>query len=257
MQLGDFTKLAKDYINRVGYSQLVLTIIKEHIESTNGIIKSIADVGAGTGKLTLDLESIGLSGYAVEPNEAMRAEGIKAFDGHDTFIWSEGFAEHTKLPDNSVDWVLMGSSFHWADTQQALEEFYRILKPGGYFTAIWNPRNIESSPFHTDIENAIKEMVPTLNRKSSGSRANMKGMEEKLLSTALFDGLFLVEAPHQATMSKERYMGAWRSVNDIQAQAGEQVFQDILNMIEQKISDMDTIVVPYLPRAFTVRSTKR
>ena len=34
----------------------------------------------------------------------------------------------------------MGSSFHWADTLQALEEFHRILRPGGFFTAIWNPR---------------------------------------------------------------------------------------------------------------------
>lgn len=257
MQLGDFTKLAKDYINRVGYSHTVLRVIENHITNTMGAITAVADVGAGTGKLTLDLEMLGLTGYAVEPNEAMRAEGIKAFEGRNTFTWSEGFAEHTGLPDNSVDWVLMGSSFHWADTQQALEEFHRILKPGGYFTAIWNPRNIESSPFHTDIEDSIKAMVPNLNRKSSGSRANMKGMESKLLSTPFFEDLFLVEAPHQATMSKERYMGAWRSVNDIQAQAGEEVFGKILNMIEQKISGMDTIVVPYLSRAFTVRSTKK
>lgn len=257
MQLGDFTKLAKDYINRVGYSHLALSVIKNQIEQTNGPITSVADVGAGTGKLTLDLEALGLRGYAVEPNEAMRAEGIKAFAGRDTFVWSEGFAEVTKLPENSVDWVLMGSSFHWADTQQALEEFHRILRPGGFFTAIWNPRNIESSPFHTDIENSIKAMVPHLKRNSSGSRANMKDMEAKLLSTPYFADLFLVEAPHQAVMSKERYMGAWRSVNDIQAQAGEETFQAILVMIEGKIAGMDTVTVPYLSRAFTVRSTKR
>lgn len=257
MELGDFTKLAKDYINRVGYSHTVLSVIQKYIEGTTGPIVSVADVGAGTGKLTLDLESLGLTGYAVEPNEAMRAEGIKAFESRHTFIWSEGYAEDTRLPDNSVDWVLMGSSFHWADTQQALQEFHRILKPGGYFTAIWNPRNLESSPFHTEIENTIKEMVPTLKRHSSGSRANMKGMETKLLSTSYFHDLFLVEAPHQAVMTKERYMGAWRSVNDIQAQAGDEVFENILKMIEQKISHMDSITVPYLSRAFTVRSTKR
>lgn len=257
MQLGDFTKLAKDYINRVGYSHLVLSVIKTHIEHQNDAIAYVADVGAGTGKLTLDLEALGCCGYAVEPNDAMRAEGIKAFEGRDTFVWSKGFAEATNLPDNSVDWVLMGSSFHWANTADALQEFHRILKPGGFFTAIWNPRNIESSPFHTDIENSIKKMVPNLKRNSSGSRSNMKDMESKLLSTPYFADLFLVEAPHQEIMTKERYMGAWRSVNDIQAQAGEEVFQQILLMIESKIADKDTITVPYLSRAFTVRSTKR
>ena len=107
------------------------------------------------------------------------------------------------------------------------------------------------------IENKIKEMVPNLKRVSSGSRENMRGMEEKLLSTSFFDDLFITEAPHEAVMSQERYMGAWRSVNDIQVQAGEELFQKVLEMIEFEISGMDQIVVPYLSRAFTVRSTKR
>ena len=48
MQLGDFTKLAKDYVNRVGYSETVLRVLKGYIESVNGPIRNIADVGAGT-----------------------------------------------------------------------------------------------------------------------------------------------------------------------------------------------------------------
>lgn len=257
MELGDFTKLAKDYVNRTGYSETVLRVILSYIEKSNGFVKAVADVGAGTGKLTENLEAIGLHGYAVEPNEAMRAEGIKLFQGRDSFIWSEGFAETTHLAENCVDWVLMGSSFHWADAPVALEEFHRILRPGGFFTAIWNPRNLGSSPFHMEIETEIQRMVPQLNRVSSGSRKNMQGTENKLLSTKYFDDLFLVEGAHQVVMSKERYMGAWRSVNDIQSQAGETRFREILDMIEKKISGLDEIVVPYLSRAFTVRSTKR
>lgn len=257
MELGDFTKLAKDYVNRTGYSEIVLRVILSYIEKYNGTVKAVADVGAGTGKLTENLEALGLRGYAVEPNEAMRAEGVKLFQGRDTFAWSEGFAETTHLPENCVDWVLMGSSFHWADAPAALAEFHRILRPGGFFTAIWNPRNLEGSPFHMEIEEEIQKMVPQLKRVSSGSRKNMQGIEGKLLSTEYFIDLFLVEGPHQAVMSSERYMGAWRSVNDIQAQAGEARFREVLDMIEKKISGLDEIVVPYLSRAFTVRSTKR
>ncbi|MCI9608968.1 MAG: class I SAM-dependent methyltransferase [Oscillibacter sp.] len=256
MELGDFTKLAKDYINRVGYSKPALQVLKDHIEAQNGPIQAVADVGAGTGKLTEDLADLGLRGFAVEPNDAMRAEGIKLFAGRDVFAWSQGTAEITGLPDNCVDWVLMGSSFHWADAPVALKEFHRILRPGGFFTAIWNPRNIESSPLHMGIETKIREMVPNLKRVSSGSRANMQDMEKKLLSTPYFKDIFLLEAPHEAVMSKERYMGAWRSVNDIHAQAGDALFEEILNMIEGEISHLDQVVVPYLSRAFTVHSTK-
>ena len=255
MKLGDFTLLAESYKNRTGYSEVVLQVILAYIEKKLGrSCGKVADVGAGTGKLTENLSNIGLNGYAVEPNDAMRSAGMEIFEGNTQFIWSEGTAEATMLPDNSVDWVLMGSSFHWTDDKKALKEFYRILKPGGFFTAIWNPRDIEKSQLHMEIENMIKEIVPNLKRVSSGSRANMHDLEEKLLATGEFKELFLLEGAHDAVMTKERYMGAWRSVNDIQAQAGPERFEEIMKRIEQKVGD--EIVVPYLSRAFTVQSTK-
>lgn len=257
MKLGDFTALAKDYKNRAGYSETVLRVLKAYITDLNGPISTVADVGAGTGKLTEDLERIGLCGFAVEPNDAMRTEGVALFDGRETFVWSKGAAEATNLPDNCVDWVLMGSSFHWTDAPIALEEFHRILRPGGFFTAIWNPRDLGRSPIHMEIEHMIYEMVPQLSRVSSGSRANMKDMDRTLLSTPYFEDIFLIEGPYDVLMSKERYMGAWRSVNDIQAQAGADVFQKVLAAIEDKIAGMDQVMVPYLSRAFTVRSTKK
>lgn len=255
MKLGDFTLLAESYKNRTGYSEVVLQVILAYIEKKLGrSCEKVADVGAGTGKLTENLSNIGLNGYAVEPNDAMRSAGMEIFEGNTQFIWSKGTAEATMLPDNSVDWVLMGSSFHWTDDKKALKEFYRILKPGGFFTAIWNPRDIEKSQLHMEIENMIKEIVPNLKRVSSGSRANMHDLEEKLLATGEFKELFLLEGSHDAVMTKERYMGAWRSVNDIQAQAGPERFEEIMKRIEQKVGD--EIVVPYLSRAFTVQSTK-
>jgi ubiquinone/menaquinone biosynthesis C-methylase UbiE len=77
----------------------------------------IADIGAGTGKLTKMLLEKGLSVTAVEPNHAMRAEGIKYTDGFDV-SWVAGSAEETGLPDGSLDWILMASSFHWTNPEK-------------------------------------------------------------------------------------------------------------------------------------------
>lgn len=253
MKHGDFTKLAKEYIHRPGYSLTALSVIGAYV-GMNKTVFTVADVGAGTGKLTENLSEIGLHGFAVEPNDAMREEGKKLFQDKSSFQWSKGTAEETGLLDGCVDWVLMGSSFHWADTALALEEFHRILKPGGFFTAIWNPRDIEQSVLHQNIEKIIYDAVPNLKRVSSGGKKNIDGIEEKLLSTKYFKNLFFVEAPYVEVMTKERYMGAWRSVNDIQVQAGEEKFQQILYKIEEAIADLTEIEVPYRARAWTVKA---
>lgn len=171
-------------------------------------------------------------------------------------MWLEGSAENTSLEENCVHWALMGSSFHWTDSNQAVKEFYRILIPGGFFTAIWNPRDIESSELHKRIEDIVYTEIPNIKRISSGKSISTEEMKEKLLSGGYFKDILLMEAPHVEIMSKERYMNTWRSVNDIQVQAGPEGFQRILANIEKIIQDMDEIEVPYCSRAWTVQSTK-
>lgn len=255
MKHGDFTELAKFYVDRPGYSLEVLKIIRNHIMKEQGKEHILAaDVGAGTGKLTENLEQIGLTGYAVEPNDAMRAEGIRIFKDHDTFQWIKGAAEITNLTDHCVDWILMGSSFHWADAPRAMAEFHRVLKKGGFFTAIWNPRNIEASTLHMDIEKIVYEEVPGMKRVSSGGTVTTEEIYKKMCGTGLFENIVFIEAPYSERMTKERYMNVWKSVNDIRVQAGEEGFQKILRRIEERLGGMDEIEVPYMARSWTVRA---
>lgn len=57
------------------------------------------------------MASLSLSDYAVEPNDAMREEGMKIFNWEKSFSWFKGTVEVTELPDNCVNLVLMGSFF--------------------------------------------------------------------------------------------------------------------------------------------------
>ena len=82
-------------------------------------------------------------------------------------------------------------------------------------------------------------------------------MEEKLLYGGYFKEILFMEAPHVEVMTKDRYMNTWRSVNDIQVQAGEEGFRRILEKIEQIIREYDEIEVPYLSRSWTVQSCKK
>lgn len=57
-------------------------------------------------------------------------------------------------------------------------------------------------------------------------------------------------------MTKERYLNIWRSVNDIQVQAGEEGFQRIMDSIGNILKECDEIAVPYKARAWTARVCK-
>jgi ubiquinone/menaquinone biosynthesis C-methylase UbiE len=245
---GDFTGLAKDYSAcRPNYSETVLRNLRRHTGAT-----SVADVGAGTGIWSRMLSQAGLAVNAVEPNDDMRGEGIRFSADYD-IAWNAGSAENTGLADGSVNWVTMASSFHWADTPKAQAEFHRILKPGGHLTVLWNPRNIDGNELHEKIEQLVHNMVPNLKRVSSGRPKNSRDWTDDLQSTGHFTNCIFTEACHEIAMSHERYLGAWRSVNDIQAQAGPENFELLLKQINDAIRNLNEIIVPYKTRAWTVQ----
>ena len=160
---GDFTLLAKNYSkSRPDYSPQVVKALSKYIDKPIYEVDFV-DVGAGTGIWTRLIHDTGVrSTIAIEPNNEMRNFGIED-SKHKNIQWLPGSAENTGLVENTADWVSMASSFHWAETNIALSEFSRILKPEGLLTLVWNPRLIELNPLLVEIEvflkkNPIREM---------------------------------------------------------------------------------------------------
>ena len=95
----------------------------------------VADIGAGTGKLTAMLVRLGAEVTAVEPDPHMLAELRRAMPGVRSVA---GSAEALPLADASVDAVLAGQAMHWFDLDRALPEIARVLTPGGVLAGLWN-----------------------------------------------------------------------------------------------------------------------
>ena len=100
--------------------------------------RDVVDLGAGTGKLTRVLVTLGHRVTAVEPLEAMRAQLQAAVPGITAVA---GNAESIPLADASVDAVACAQSFHWFDHAVALPEMARLLRPGGSLALVWNSRD--------------------------------------------------------------------------------------------------------------------
>ena len=98
-------------------------------------VVKVLDLGAGTGALTSGLVASGLSVTAVEPDPEMLAELRRRLPDVRAVV---GRAEAVPLPDDSVDAVLVGTAFHWFDTERALPEIARVLRPGGVLGLLYN-----------------------------------------------------------------------------------------------------------------------
>ncbi|MGE0494884.1 MAG: class I SAM-dependent methyltransferase [Vulcanimicrobiota bacterium] len=249
-KLGDFTELASDYARyRPGYSSTVLEAIVALLPQPARELDAV-DIGAGTGIWTRQLADQGLRTVtAVEPNDAMRHFGQTGNQGR-PITWLAGSAETTGLPDACCDLVTMASSFHWANFEQACAEFYRLLRPGGLFVALWNTRIVTQSALLERIEQRIRELEPNLKRVSSGTSEFTSTLSERLAAHDAWREVRYLEGTHVEHQSPERYLGIWRSVNDIRVQLGPEKFQRFLDFVEHEVAAIEYVEASYRTRAW-------
>lgn len=253
LKAGDFTGLAKDYsAHRPDYCPSVLQGLIGLLDKPLAAVDFV-DVGAGTGIWTRMVAQSGVrTTTAVEPNEDMRRSGVAA-SAHTRIQWLAGSAEQTGLSTASADWLSMASSFHWAHFDVATREFHRVLRPGGRFTALWNPRLIEVNPMLVEIEAHLNELRPDIKRVSSGRSGITETLTQQLWDSPCFEDVVYLEGRHVIAMTPDRYMGAWRSVNDLRVQLGPDRFDAFLRFVEQRIAGLPVIEATYLTRAWSAR----
>lgn len=140
---------------------------------------TIADLGAGTGKLTGALaEAAPATIVAVEPVGAMRRLLTERLPEVDVL---DGTAEDLPLPRGSVDALAAGQAFHWFEPFAAFTEAHRVLREGGGIGLIWNVRD-ESVGWMarwTEIVATVSEGAP---------RERVAAWRDALAATELFDG---------------------------------------------------------------------
>ena len=254
LDLGRFDTLADDYSRyRPGYAPAVVSALLGLLGKPRSQIEAV-DVGAGTGIWTRLLAERGLASVvAVEPSGKMRANGRRDCATLPSISWREGAGERTGLPDSCADLLTMASSFHWVDFEAGTAEFCRVLRSGGWFAAVWNPRLIEASPLLCEIESWLTQLHPGLDRNSSGRSRFTQHLTERLMECGRFSEVLYLEGRHTARQTPEQYLGVWRSVNDVQAQLGQDRFQQFLGMVQERVAGLPYIETVYLTRGWAAR----
>ena len=234
----DYTTLADAYLKRPDYSDSAIDAMLSIAGAEKG--DKFCDVGAGVAHLSLMLAARGLDVTAVEPNDAMRANGIKRTASMPNVRWHEGTGEQTGQATQSFDMVTFGSSFNVCDRQEALKETARILKPRGWFACMWNHRQLED-PVQAQIEAIIKERVANY-----GYGARREDQTTIISSSGLFGPSVHLDSRviHEQTIAE--CVEAWRSHATLERQAGN-AFTAVVAAIEDYLASLgvETIQIPY------------
>ena len=248
MKFGNFSNLAVNYAaTRPGYSLEFLSFVLPPLIPSQ---ITFADVGAGTGIFSRQIRDYGVEKmFAVEPNFEMRNQGNSDSENKE-IIWVDGSAENTNLENASIDVLSMASSFHWTNTDQALKEFYRVVKPGGKFIALWNPRKIHESGLEHEVNLILKEFLPGYFRKSSGYSPFCDNLPKTLSDSNLFSSVKYSEADSERTITSSDYIKLWQSVNDIQVKLGEVQFAKFLERVSELIDGESMVTVSNVTRSW-------
>ena len=149
-----FSDRVQNYVRyRPGYPPEALEVLKKEC----GLLPEhvVADIASGTGIWTRMLLENGNRVFGVEPNADMREAGERLLSAFPSFSSIAGTAEATKLPYQSVDFVMAAQAAHWFDREGSRREFLRILKPEGWLVLLWNERLTDSTPFLRDYEQLL------------------------------------------------------------------------------------------------------
>ncbi len=126
MSLNTFTKKAKFYHSRPTYPiDCIDFLIEKYGLDENSVI---ADIGAGTGILSIPFLERGMTVFSVEPNSDMFEELSKNLSQYQKSTCFQNTAENTGLADRSCDLIVVGSALHWFDVAKFRLECKRILK---------------------------------------------------------------------------------------------------------------------------------
>ena len=126
-----------------------------------GAGSAVFEIGAGTGSATRALLAAGAEVVAVEPDARLAGFLRARVTSPSLRVLTQAF-DDAHLSEHAFDLGLAATSFHWLDEAPALAKIARLLKPGGWWAALWNVFGDDAypDPFHKATHGILAAPLP-------------------------------------------------------------------------------------------------
>jgi SAM-dependent methyltransferase len=150
----------------------------------------------------------------------------RSYKGNITYKKSD--AENTGLKKASINLIIIAQAFHWFNINSAVNEFLKIIKPGGSMCAFWNVR--EETPFSQEYKKLIL--------KYSKDYKKIPSAKETILAIKKFPGITNIKTisyPYFQKFDLKGLIGrAYSTSYIVYGVDDHQKFKDALNAIFKK-----------------------
>jgi SAM-dependent methyltransferase len=212
----------------------------EHLRIGPG--RRVADVAAGTGKLTRLLAPSGAVLLGVEPVPGMRATFRRLLPEVPLVA---GTAEAMPFRPATFDGVTVAQAWHWFDHERATAEMARVLKPGGRLGLVWNARD-RSEPWVDEvwsIMDRVEKKAPWRDHENWRDSATRE-------MPGFVGGLRAAEFRHLQAITPEGVVQRVASVSHVAVLTDaerEAVLDEVRNLLatHPAVRGRETVEIPY------------
>ena len=201
------------------------------------LASTVVELGAGTGKFTDRLVELGHDVLATDPVEEMLAH---LRERHPGVRVAQSPAEAVPVATRSVDTVVAAQSFHWFDTDAALREAARMLKPEGRIALVWNEMDVRI-PWVRRLQGLI------------GPSEHLEDPTDVLVGSTLFGYVEETTFRFWQPLRKEQLrdlVASRSSVAVLDPMARERLLRKVDELYDNNGSGPDGVLLPYMTRCY-------
>ncbi len=229
---------------RPTYPPEAVAWLAEHLHIGAGT--RVADIAAGTGKLTRLLAPLEPAIVAVEPVIGMRTTFAAMCPGVPMVAAT---AEQLPLAGAALDAITVAQGFHWFDGPAALTEFARVLRPGGRLGLVWNARDRSN-----DLVDQLWSIMDRVEKRAPW-RMHEKWSDSAFVEQSDFGDLHEGTFHHEQVLTPEQVLDRFRSVSHISVlprDEQERVIDEIRNVLDTHplSSGREHVPIPYRVDAY-------
>lgn len=197
----------------------------------------VFEIGAGTGIATRRLLELGADPLvAIEPDRRL-ADFLRANNPDVALTVVVASFEDATLERDSFDLGVGATVFHWLDERPALDKIASLLRPGGWWCAVWNEFGDDSQPdpFHE----ATQKLLEAPESPSAGDRGIPFSQDSDarlaaIRQTGAFDLVEHLSSRWRMTLDAVQTVALYATFSNVNARADrERVFAELARIARE------------------------